>query len=344
MTIKNTNFTKAEILDTTQSLTVFKAVEDATTIVLTTHEGPDGDGLGSELGLARALSRLGKKVTIVNPGETLKRFKYMDKHDDLNVLNGKHTDILMSADLALLIDTAEIGRTGAVGDVLAKRTGPVLAIDHHAPNDRTIDGILGSNFPSTGELVFHVINRLGVDITADIAEPLYSAMLYDTAQFRYVRNDPEVFQVASLLVQAGADAEGIARHLFGTISKDSMLMQSRLMSTAKFELGGRLAWSPVTSNTLAGLKLDRDEIRSMVDVLGNIDGVEICVLFKDYDGPKVKISMRSRGKATVNDVAEQLGGGGHPKAAGADVLMPLDEAIAKTLPLLRAKLSPSDPK
>jgi phosphoesterase RecJ-like protein len=82
----------------------------------------------------------------------------------------------------------------------------------------------------------------------------------------------------------------------------------------------------------------------MVDVLGNIDGVEICVLFKDYDGPKVKISMRSRGKATVNDVAEQLGGGGHPKAAGADVLMPLDEAIAKTLPLLRAKLSPSDPK
>lgn len=342
MTPGTADFPKAAVLDTPGAADLFAALAAASSIALTTHEGPDGDGIGSELALARALRRLGKRVTIVNPGDTLKRFRFLDRDDDIHVFRPDLAKVLRAVDLVLLIDTGELRRTGAVGDALEHRSGPIAAIDHHAPNAHNITGILAREFASTGELMTHVLGRLGVPLTADIAEPLYAAMLFDTNQFRFVRNDPEVFQVAALLVAAGADAEGIGRRLFGTISRDAMLMQSRLVSSATFEMGGRLAWSPVTAQTLAGLKLDRDEIRGMVNVLGDIEGVEISVLFKTFDDAKVKVSMRSRGTMPLHDVAEALGGGGHPFAAGADVAMPLEQAIERTLGMLRTKMAGMD--
>lgn len=340
MRLGTPDFPKAAILDTPDAAALFDAIRAASSVVLTTHEGPDGDGIGSELALTRALRRMGKRVTIVNPGDTLKRFRFLDRDDDIHVFRTDLSGAVRNADLALLVDTGELRRAGAVGDVMATRHGPVGAIDHHAPNGHGITGILAQDFPSTGELMAHVLARLDAQITPDIAEPLYAAMLFDTNQFRFVRNDPEVFQVAALLVAAGADAERIGKRLFGTVSRDVMLMQSRLMASATFELDGRLAWSPVTGQTLAGLKLDRDEVRSMVNVLGDIEGVEIAVLFKTFDDATVKVSMRSRGTLPINDVAEALGGGGHVFAAGADVTQPLEQVVARTLGMLRAKMAP----
>ncbi len=338
MRLGTTDFPKAAILDTPQAAALLDQIRAASSFVLTTHEGPDGDGIGSELALARALRRLGKRVTIVNPGDTLKRFSFMDRDNDIHVLRPEHKRVLLEADLALLIDTGELRRAGAVGDVLATRNGPVAAIDHHAPSSNHITGILARDFPSTGELMAHVLARLGVTLTPDLAEPLYTAILFDTNQFRFMRNDPEVFQVAAMLIAAGADGDSIGKRLFGTVSRDTMLMQSRLMNTATFELGGRLAWAPIDPQMLAGLHLDRDEVRGMVNILGDIEGVEIAVLFKTFGDATVKVSMRSRGSVEIHDVAQELGGGGHPFAAGADVSQPLDAVVERTLALLRAKM------
>ena len=114
-------------------------------------------------------------------------------------------------------------------------------------------------------------------------------------------------------------------------------MESRVLAAAQFECGGRLAWSVIGPQTTVGLSVDRDEVRSMVNVLGDIEGVEIACLFK-ADPNRVKISLRSRGLKPIVDVAEALGGGGHPFAAGGDLPPDLQAAIATTLPMLRAKL------
>jgi phosphoesterase RecJ-like protein len=111
------------------------------------------------------------------------------------------------------------------------------------------------------------------------------------------------------------------------------------MNAATFERDGRLAWAVVDPGMLAGLRLDRDEVRSMVNVLGDIEGVEIAVLFKTFGDDTVKVSMRSRGTVELHDVAQTLGGGGHPFAAGADVRQPLAEVTQRTLDLLRAKMA-----
>ena len=333
---------KAALLETEDAKRVLDLLRSSTTVVLTTHEGPDGDGLGSEIALCRALRRLGKRVRIVNPGPTVRRFRFLDTGDDIVTWKPELRTAILDADLALLIDTGEPRRaTTHLEDPFRARTGPIAAIDHHPANEHTIQGILGPDFSSTGELMVHVLRRLGVELTPDLADPLYAAILFDTNQFQFVRNDPEVFRVAGDLIAAGADAQTTARELFGTVSRDSMTLACRVLGSATFEAGGRLAWGIVTGETTAGLSVDRDEVRNTVMTLAGIEGVQIAVMFKSFDereGSRVKISMRSRGGPRIGDVAEALGGGGHPCAAGADVELTLQEAIDRTLPLLRQKL------
>lgn len=319
---------------------VLDRIREARTLVLTTHEGPDADGIGSEVALARALRAEGRRVRIINPGPTARRFAFLDPRGDIVVFRPSDAQEIARADLAVLVDTAEVRRTGPLAEVLARRTGPIVAVDHHPLNGQTIPGIVVDGFSSTGELMCEVLDRLGIPLTRDLASPLYGAMVFDTNQFRFVRNDANVFRVAARLVEAGADAEDITRRLFGTVPRDRLLLQARVLDSARFECDGRLAWSTVTPATLSGLDVDQDDVRTMVMVLGEIDGVDIAVLFKQFrEGGKVKVSIRSPGRIRINDVAEALGGGGHPFAAGADVVATVEDAVALALPPLRERLA-----
>lgn len=326
-------------LDSHEAQHTLELLIKASYVVLTTHDGPDGDGIGSEIGLCRALRRIGKQVKIINPEPTVRRFAFIDRDADICVWTPSLDSEIKSADLVTLIDTAELERVSPLKSALLARKEGIISIDHHPPTNNSVSGIIGSELSSTGELMFHVIRALGVSIDPDIANPLYAAILFDTDLFRYVRNDPRVFLVASELVSAGADAEGIAARMFGSVSKDYMVLTGRMLASATFDNNGRLAWAVVTPETMKGLHVDRDEVRSLVSTLSSIEGVEIAVLFKVFEkSDKVKISFRSRAPITISDIAEALGGGGHPCAAGADVKMSLEDAVSKTLQLVRNKL------
>ncbi len=318
---------------------VLGRIAESRTIVLTTHEGADGDGTGAELALAHALRRLGKTVTIMHSSPLSRRFLFMDRHADIRVFKPGCVAEIADADLVLLIDTCELRRTGPLGEAIATRTGPTLAIDHHPRNGNSIDGMLRSAFSSTGELMVHVMDLLGVSLSPDIANWLYCAILFDTNQFRFTRNRPEVLETAARLVRAGADAELCGSRMFGTVRPDRLILAGRVLENATFEFDGRFAWATVTLETMSGLKVDSDEVRSMVNVLGDLEGVELAVLFKEFQPGRVKLSLRSRGKATVGDIAERLGGGGHPFAAGVDINDTMEQAQAKALPMLREKLA-----
>jgi len=318
---------------------VLDHIAAAHTILLTTHEGADGDGTGAELALAHALRGLGKTVTVMHGGPLSRRFVFMDRHADIRVFRPEFAGEILAADLVLLIDTCELRRTGTLCEAITARTKPTLAIDHHPSNGKSIDGMLRSDFSSTGELMVHVMDLLNVPLTAELATWMYCAILFDTNQFRFTRNRAQVLDTAARLVRAGAEAESSGARMFGSVRKDSLILAGRVLENATFEANGRLAWATVTSQTMAGLKVDSDEVRGMVTVIGDIEGVELAVLFKEFQAGRVKISLRSRGMATVGDIAEALGGGGHPFAAGVDVSGTMEETQARVLPLLRAKLA-----
>ncbi len=316
-------------------------ISRASTILLTTHEGPDGDGIGSEIALARALRKCGKKVWIVNGDDCARTFRFLDSNSDIIIWNERHEHahpgLFDDVDLAILVDTSEIERIGRLGDRLRHRAGPVVAIDHHQKNPRSMAGIIGPDFSSTGELMVRVLDALGIEICREIAVPLYGAILSDTQQFRFVRRDAEVFAVAARLVAAGADAQQIAGRMFGTVTRDRLILMNRIMAASQFLCAGRLVWSVMTPETLDGISVDRDEIRTMVNMLGDIEGVEISVFFKVFRPGFVKVSIRSKEGIVISDVAESLGGGGHKQAAGADVEGDLDAIRMKTIDLLTKK-------
>ena len=331
---------KTAILDSPEAGRIIGLLREARTVVLNTHQGPDGDGIGSEIALCRALRRLGKSVRILNADPVNSRESFIDRDGDLVAWRHSFAEVVREADLVVLVDAHETDRIGSVGKVVAQRTGPVAAIDHHPRGGETaVDGILAPDFTSTGEVMAGLIERLGVPLNRDLAEPLYAAILFDTAQFRFCRDDPETFRVVATLVAAGAPADAIAKRLFGTVRRDRMTLLGRMLSVAVFELDGRLSHSAITKETLAGLSVEPDEVRSMVMALGDTEGVEIACLFKAQKPGTVKVSLRSRGNAVIGDVAEALGGGGHPFAAGVDVSGDLDEVRDRVLPMLRAKIA-----
>lgn len=310
-------------------------------IVLTTHEGPDADGIGSEIALGLALKGMGKSVRIINPDKTARRFAFLDKQSQIEVFTHRLAKVVADADLVVLLDTSELGRTGRLEKVLSKRSAETIAIDHHPPNGRNVSGLVLPEFSSTGEIVLELISRAEVPITGAMAEALYAAVLYDTHEFRFVRNNPSVFYAAARLVEMGADAEAIAKRLFATVPRDRMVLMARVLADATFECDGRLAWAKITPETLEGLQVDREDVSAIVVALSEIEGVDIAVLFKQFDNNKhkVKVSLRSPGNIPINDVAEALGGGGHLFAAGADIEGTIDEAVSRALPALRAKLT-----
>lgn len=327
-------------LDETVVATVLDHIRKARNIVLTTHEGPDADGIGSEVALAHALRAGGHRVRIINPGPTARRFAFLDPRRDIVVFRPTLAKAILDADLVILVDTAEVRRTGPIAKVLARRTGPTLAIDHHPLNGNSIEGIVVDRYSSTGELICEVLDRLGVSWTRELASPLYGAILFDTHQFRFVRNDANVFRAVARLVEAGADAEEVSRRLFATVPRDRLLLQARVLDSVRFECNGRLAWGVVGPTTLAGLDVDNDDVRTVVTVLGEIAGVEVAVLFKQFrEGGKVKVSIRSPGNIPIHDLAEALGGGGHFFAAGVDMETTIEEAVARVLPPLRERLA-----
>lgn len=325
------------VFSTKEAHEAFSLLKDSKKIVLTTHKGPDGDGIASEIALYMVLENLGKDCMMINNEPVPKRYRYLENTSHIKVYCEERKDYLLRSDLVVLVDGNELKRTGIMEETLSKRTLPIIAIDHHPPSQCSIRGIIGEDFSSVGELMVHVIMVLGAKIEKRIANLLYSAILYDTHQFRFVRNDPEVFEIASFLISSGADAEGTAKRMFGSMRRDQFVLLGRAMDRAQFEKDGRLAWSVVIPEMLFDLKVDPDEVRAVVMNLADIEGVEVAVLFKMFKEGEVRVSMRSRGSVSVLEVAQRLGGGGHPNAAGADLNMPLQEAIEMTLSLLRAQ-------
>ncbi len=334
---------KPDPLSSPQAQETIRLIEAAATVVLVTHDGPDGDGIGSQIGLARALRRAGRKVWIVNAGSYPRSIRFLDSGNDVIVFNESHHQrnphLFQEADLVILVDTGEFERIGCLGERVQARQGPVVCIDHHQPGERAIPGIVAPDFTSCGELIVHVIDALGIEITKDVATALYGAILSDTQQFRFTKQDPDVFAVAARLVAAGAEPETIAGRMFGTMTRDRLTLMTRIFNSARFECGGRLVHSVMTQEMISDLSVDREEIRNMVNLIGDLEGVEISALFKVFKPGVVKVSMRCKQGLVISDVAEILGGGGHKQAAGADIEGDLAQIQASVVKMLINKLN-----
>jgi phosphoesterase RecJ-like protein len=300
--------------------------------LLTCHVRPDGDALGSMLGLASILRALGKEVVMYNSDPVPSYLTFLPGADQ--VLRALPPDAAFDA--TFVTDTASRSLLPA-GLPPPDRSGPLVVIDHHAAHDgfgdvpvREVDAV------ATGEVVLRLMRDLGVArVPADAATPLYTAIVTDTGGFRYQGTSAETMRLGAELIEAGAEPWTVAYNVFEGWAPERLRLLGAVLETLRTECEGRVATLLVTREMLGRLGADDDMVEGLVNYARMLRGVEIAALVWEWhprDGaPQVKLSLRSRGRADVSRVAVALGGGGHRAAAGATLAGDVDRARARVV-------------
>ena len=295
--------------------------------LITTHEGPDGDALGSTLALQEALTQLGKD-SIMFLAE--KEFPLPLEYRFLPLQEVFHE---APADLAdrtvIFLDCGNIDRMPVDWLRDGKR---MLNVDHHHDNTRFADvNLVDVDASSTAEIVFGICRRLGVDITGSIAQALYVGLITDTGQFMYENTDARTHRVAAELIESGVDVNGTFRRLYERVPEAKLKLIARALGRIDRRLDGALSTTYLSADDYAATGADETLTEGIIDFVRGIEGTAVAAVVRDKpDGNRAarKVSLRSTdGSVDVSQIARKMGGGGHRRAAGFSTDRSYDELV-----------------
>ncbi|MGD2121102.1 MAG: bifunctional oligoribonuclease/PAP phosphatase NrnA [Gemmatimonadota bacterium] len=313
------------------------ALREADRIVFTTHVNADGDGAGSEVALAAWLMATGKRVWVVNPTPFPPSLRFLLPVGVTLLDPGSPAakEVADQVDLAVVLDTGEVPRIGAVSGLIAEV--PSLIIDHHPPGDQPLPGISlrDPGACATGELVYDILQAAGGPWPPETVKGLYVALLTDTGSFRFSNTSPATHQIVADLIGKGAEPEELFRQAYGNIPLRKLRLLRAALGELEVDPRGDLAWMTVPSNVFLELDATPDDIEGLVDYPRDIEGVEVGLLFRETVRGATKVSFRSNGPVDVNALARAFGGGGHEKASGALVDRPISEVRSEVLEAVR---------
>lgn len=298
---------------------VAEALQAETRILVTTHVKPEGDALGSLIALHRALSQAGADSVM-----------YMSEADPiapeyrfLKALDEAHYETLPGDFRERALCTVDCGNPERVGnDELVKAAPRIINIDHHSDNARFGDvNLVAAGSSSTAEIIYFLMEKLGADITPEIAEALYAGILVDSGRFQYSSTTPVTFQVAADLISRGVDHTAVFRHIYETVPLAKVKLLCRMLDNMTIACDGRLAVGVLAEEDFKEAGAGNGLTEGLVDNLRAIEGVVVAALM--YARPatsgrhEYRVSLRSSSdKINVQKIAGARGGGGHPQAAG----------------------------
>ena len=309
-------------------------------IMLTTHIRPDCDALGSELAMAAILEQLGKEVRIVNSFDTPPSLQFLDSRGKLGRL-GRNVprQWIDSIDLLLVLDTSAWAQLGEMGEVIRDTKAHKAILDHHVSSDDLgAESFRDSGAEATGRLVAEAAGHLGVQITPEIATPLFAALATDTGWFRFASVSAETYRLAARLIDAGARPDKIYQQLYEDETLCRQKMVGRVMARIETELGGRLIHTSIRRDDFEATGAAPSDSEDVINMTLAVGGTEVAVIFVEQMTGGFKISFRSRSDVDCSRLAEQFGGGGHKKAAGAFTKEPFETAQSMVLDAVRAAM------
>lgn len=305
-------------------------LKNAKTIVVLTHESPDGDAISSSLSVFHALQQYGKNVDVVIP-EHAKDFDFLPGADQI-LNNGKEEQY----DLAISVDCTDLKRL-AGGKEYFETAKKTVEIDHHSVNAMFADyNYVDPVSPSCCQVLIGMFEYYGVEITKEIANCILTGMITDTGGFQWGGVTPETFEFAAELIRKGAKIKEICRKALRNKTKAHCKLERLVYDRLEFYEDDKIAISYITieDNQNTGAKLGDEE--GLTEMLRDIEGVEVAVLLKEKEGKNgYKASLRSHETINVSEICLLLGGGGHPGAAGCFIPGTLEQAKAKILDAIK---------
>ena len=294
--------------------------------VITSHRRPDGDSLGSTLALVVWLRERGAAVTGVSVDGVPSPYAFLPSADD--IVREPPGDLERC--VVVVLDTPSLGRVG--DDAERLQTARLLInVDHHPGNDEFGDlNLVDTGASSTALMIHELLTDLDVHVSADVASLLYVGLLTDTGGFRFGNTDARTLATASALAGAGADAAVLAGGVYGEQPVGNIRLLGLVLSSIETAVGGRVALVCLTDEMRKASGVTGESIEGLPSYARLVSGVEVALLFRE-EGERIRVSLRSKGRADVNAIARELGGGGHAAAAGVVLEGTLEEAKARVL-------------
>ncbi len=294
---------------------IISVLKEARTVCIVGHIRPDGDCIGSELGLAMALENAGKEVTVWNEDVVPDKLRFLDPNRRVKKpTSGGEFDVVIAT------DCAAFERLGRCGDHIGARKS-FINIDHHASNTKYADlNWVSPREPSTGELIFDLCQWAGWKITEPIANCLFTAVSTDTGSFQYPSTTPDTLETAAHLVERGADLGRICQEVYQSFPLSRIKLLRHVYSKFRLTHGDRTAyfWLRQRDYTRAGARTEESE--GLIDHIRAIEGVEVALVFEEAGDDLTRVSWRSKNsRIDVAAIAQRFGGGGHKAAAGARI-------------------------
>jgi phosphoesterase RecJ-like protein len=310
-----------------ERLKIQEAVRGYARFLVTTHENPDGDSLGSILATKLALEQLGKDVVMYLAGRTPlpQEYEFMP----LRELRRRTLPEDVGERLLLVLDCANERRLGSDLELL-ERAPLVVNIDHHHDNTRFGDvNLVMPEASSTGEILREVFRDLGARLTPEIAEALYIALVTDTGRFMYTNTTPRALRLAAELVEAGADVQRVFQGVYENVAFAKLKLLARALEHARVYEGGRLIISHLERGDYEAAGAAEPFSEGIIDYLRAVEGADVAALIREPpspNGPTRRVSLRTRDEyLDVSKIARRSGGGGHKQAAGFSSEASLDE-------------------
>ena len=311
---------------------ILEEIKKAGSIVLLTHETPDGDAIGSSLGLKLALEKLGKNADLIMTSYA-KTFNFLPEVDKI-----KTESDIKEYDLAISLDCATFKRLD--NREYFENAKETIVIDHHGSNNMYGDiNYVNPVAPACSEILLAILSYYEIDIDVKIGTCLMTGIITDTGGLQYPATTADTFEYAAELLRKGVDIADICKRTLQTKTKANFELQKRVMDRMELLEDGKVAFSYINQKDLDEVIKEEGDHEGLVNIGRSIEGVEVSIFIRQKDNENAyKVSMRSGSYVNVSDVCLMFGGGGHPRAAGALIQGSVEQVKEKLLNEVRKYL------
>ena len=303
---------------------IIEEINNASSIVILTHEKPDGDAIGSSLALYNGLKQLQKNADVIIP-EYSNTYKFLPNASDI-----KKEGNANSYDLAIALDCGDIKRLNGFAKYF-EDANTKISIDHHSANTMFADyNFVNPAAPACCQILITVLEALGVTINKEIGTCLLTGIITDTGGFKYSGVTAETFEFTAELLNKGVKVSDIYKRVMQTISKTQFELRRIAMNRIEFFEDGKITFTYITKEDEDKVNAGINDYDGIVEMGRDIEGVEVSIFFREKDDG-YKISLRSNDYVNVSDICLMFSGGGHIRAAGGSINLPFEQAKQKVI-------------
>lgn len=307
---------------TEKAIAISEKIEKSYNIIITSHISPDGDAIGSMLGLFYFIKKqFNKKAKMFINGGINHNLRFLEGIDEIQKYDDMMMEEIIGADLIFILDLNDLNRLKEAGDAVAMSNAYKILIDHHVEPKKFADlELIDTEATSTGELIWRLIDKLKGKFDNRISNALYTAIMTDTGSFRFERTNSQTHNIVAQLIDNGADPVNCYDEIYNQKTVQALKLLGLSLTKIDLFADGRIAIMSIHKSDFDEADAIEDDTEGFVSNTLSIKGVEVGVMISERERGELRISFRSRGKYSIREVAAKFGGGGHKFASGARTL------------------------